>query len=203
MFRQCCFSSAYAALVLCFGLVAQANVLAAAPDVSQVLIQRAGDIEDDDARLEILKQLQAHPELDASLKAGVDKIVAFVDRWQHDKSLWSWYQREIRKTADYDFGIEKTSPLAPLASFYRGRMLFWVTNEYGNIIGYHDERRRLLDKAVEEFRVAAKAFPRNRIIRMYLGEAIPCEKQYPGVEGAPEWAVYQRENLERLTDIAG
>lgn len=170
-------------------------------DKVHALILQAGNTEDDDARLEILKQLQACPGLDSLLKADVDKMVAFVDRWQHDKSLWSWYQREIRKTADYDFGIDKTSPLAPLASFYRGRMLFWVTNEYGNIIGYHDERRRLLDKAVEEFQIAAKAFPKNRIIRMYLGEAIPCDKQYPGVEGAPEWAVYQRENLERLTDI--
>jgi len=127
--------------------------------------------------------------------------VAFVDRWQHDESLWDWYQREIRTAADYDFGILPTSPLAPLASLYRGRMLFWVTNEYGNIIGYHEPRRKLLDKAVAEFRLAAAAFPENRIIRMYLGEAIPCEKQYPGVEGAPQWAVYQRENLERLTDI--
>jgi hypothetical protein len=80
-------------------------------------------------------------------------------------------------------------------------MLFWVTNEYGNIIGYHAERRKFLDKAVEEFRSAAAAFPDNRVIRMYLGEAIPCAKEYPGVEGAPAWAVYQRENLERLTDI--
>jgi hypothetical protein len=80
-------------------------------------------------------------------------------------------------------------------------MLFWVTNEYGNIIGYHEQRRKFLDKAVEEFRSAAAAFPENRVIRMYLGEAIPCVKEYPGVEGAPAWAVYQRENLERLTDI--
>jgi hypothetical protein len=170
-------------------------------DEVQALIFQAGNVEDDDARLELLKQLQARPGLDAQLKADVDKMVAFVDRWQHDKSLWSWYQREIRETADYDFGIERRSPLAPIASLYRGRMLFWVTNEYGNIIGYHDERRRLLDKAVEEFRVAAAAFPENRIARMYLGEPIPSEKKYPGVAGAPQWAVYQRENLERLTDL--
>ncbi len=170
-------------------------------DTTQSLIFQAGNAEHDDVRLRTLKQVQAQPNLDASLQADIDKMVAFVDRWQHDRSLWSWYQREIRNTADYDFGIETSSPLAPIASFYRGRMLFWVTNEYGNIIGYHDQRRRLLDKAVAEFEIAAAAFPENRVIRMYLGEAIPCEKKYPGVEGAPEWAVYQRENLERLTDI--
>jgi hypothetical protein len=188
-------------LVFLTALVAPHLVRADDADKPQALILQAGNTEDDDTRLNILKQLQAQPDLDSQFKADTDKMVAFVDRWQHDKSLWSWYQREIRKTADYDFGIERSSPLAPLASFYRGRMLFWVTNEYGNIIGYHDERRRLLDKAVEEFTIVAKAFPENRIIRMYLGEAIPSEKQYPGVEGAPKWAVYQRENLERLTDI--
>lgn len=177
------------------------TVRAADPDTPQAVILRAGNTEDDHDRLEILKQLQSRPDLDASLKTDVDKMVAFVDRWQHDKSLWSWYQREIREKADYDFGIKDSSPLGPMASFYRGRMLFWVTNEYGNIIGYHDERRRLLDKAVAEFRIAAEAFPENRIARMYLGEAIPSPRTYPGVEGAPEWAVYQRENLERLTDI--
>ncbi len=191
-------------LVLFFLVLPVAVPLASAAEESdevQSLILRAGNVEDDAARLDILRQLQARPGLDEELKADLDKMVTFIDRWQHDKSLWSWYQREISKTADYDFGIERRSPLAPLASFYRGRMLFWVTNEYGNIIGYHDERRRLLDKAVEEFRLAAAAFPENRIARMYLGEPIPSPKEYPGVEWAPPWAVDKRENLERLTDL--
>ena len=167
----------------------------------RALILKAGNTDDDDVRLELLEQLQSRTDLDTQLKADADRMVAFVDRWQHDKSLWNWYQREIRKTADYDFGLSADSPLAPIASLYRGRMLFWVTNEYGNIIGYHDERRRLLDKAVEEFQAVARAFPENRIARMYLGEAIPSEREYLGVNGAPDWAVYQRENLERLTDL--
>ena len=188
-------------LILLTTLVLPRPTLSDDSETIQTLILQAGNTEHDEVRFDILQKLQSRPGLDPTLKADVDKMVAFVDRWLHHKSMWSWYQREIRKTADYDFGIAKTSPLAPLASFYRGRMLFWVTNEYGNIIGYHDQRRQLLDKAVEDFQIAAKAFPKNRIARMYLGEAIPCEKQYPAVEGAPEWAVYQRENLERLADI--
>ncbi len=170
-------------------------------ELVQALIRQAGNAEDDAARLMILKQLQARPGLNKQLQADVDKMVALVDRWQHDPSLWNWYHREVRNTLGYEFGITETSPLAPLASLYRGRMLFWVTSEYGNIIGYHEERRKFLDKAAREFRIAAAAFPQNRIIRMYLGEAIPCKKIYPGVAGAPGWAVYQRESLERLTDI--
>ncbi|MHB8897373.1 MAG: hypothetical protein ACYC6Y_01355 [Thermoguttaceae bacterium] len=190
------------ALAILVAAAAASPAAAGQPDGPvQALIFRAGNVEDDSARLEILKQLQARPDLDPALKPDVDRMVAFVDRWQHDKSLWSWYQKEISKTTDYDFGIPETSPLAPLASFYRGRMLFWVTNEYGNIIGYHEERRRLLDKAVEEFRKATAAFPDNRVASMYLGQPIPSPRQYPAVEGAPEWAALQRENLERLTDL--
>jgi len=36
---------------------------------------------------------------------------------------------------------------------------------------------------------------------MYLGRPIAPHKSYPAVEDAPAWAVYQREGLERLTDI--
>ena len=53
-------------------------------DVVHALIRQAGNVEDDDARLEILKQLQARPGLDTQLRADVNRMVAFVDRWQHD-----------------------------------------------------------------------------------------------------------------------
>ncbi len=36
---------------------------------------------------------------------------------------------------------------------------------------------------------------------MYLGRPIPSGTHYPKIDGAPEWAAYQREGLERLTDI--
>ena len=79
-------------------------------DPVQALIRQAGYVEDDAARLRILKQLQARPGLDTQLQADVDRMVALVDRWQHDKSLWNWYQREIRKTVDYEFGLEGARP---------------------------------------------------------------------------------------------
>jgi hypothetical protein len=80
-------------------------------------------------------------------------------------------------------------------------MLIWTANEYGNILSYHDERRRFFDRAVEELRAAAQVFPENRIVRMYLGEPIPPAQQYESVAHAPAWASAQREGLERLTDI--
>ncbi len=174
----------------------------AAEDLSiKELIREAGNADDDGTRLRILKRLQATPDLDETFRAETERVVALVERWINDPRLFQWFHQEIRKTVDYDAGVGKDSPLYPITCIYRGRMLVWTANEYGNILGYHDERRRYFDRAVEQFRIAAKAFPKNRIVRMYLGEPIPPAKHYPRVPGAPEWAVYQREGLERLTDL--
>ncbi len=79
--------------------------------------------------------------------------------------------------------------------------MVWITLESGNIIFSPPVRRRLLDKAVENFRTANRAFPDNRIVRMYLGEPLPARKQYEPVQSLPGWAKLQRENLELLADI--
>ena len=172
-----------------------------AAETVEELIRRAGSAEQEALRLDILKTLQQQPGIGAPLKSDVDKMVAFVERWIGEKSLWRWWDREIRQALDYDFGIGEQSPLYPLTCLYRGRMLVWATNEYGNIIFYHDTRRKFFDKAVEQFKIARAAFPDNRIIGMYLGEPIGPEKQYPNMGGAPAWAALQREGLERLADI--
>jgi hypothetical protein len=188
-------------VILPLGVTAAGHpVRAQKPGVEQ-LIRQAGNAEDDRARLEVLRRLQARSDLDERLRADVDLLEPVVDRWVNDPRLFQWFHSQIRRDLDYNFGIAEDSPLYPITCIYRGRMLVWTANEYGNILGYHDERRRYFDKAVEQFRVAAKAFPDNRIVRMYLGEPIPPDKEYPPVPGAPEWAVWQREGLERLTDI--
>ena len=165
------------------------------------LIRKAGNADDDTERLKILKQLQTMPGLDETLRKEADKLVVVVDRWVNDSQLFQWFDKDMRKKQDYDFGVGPDSLLYPITCIYRGRMLVWTANEYGNIKGYHDERRRYFDKATAQFRVAAKAFPENHIVRMYLGEPIPSDKVYTSVPGAPAWAVAQREGLERLTDI--
>ena len=165
------------------------------------LILQAGNAEDDAARLELLKQLAARTDLKPPLRGDLGRLAAVVERWVHDPRLFQWFDKPIRSTLDYDFGVNEDSPLYPLTCIYRGRMLVWTANEYGNILGYHDERRRFFDRAVEQFRIANRAFPDNRIVRMYLGEPFPPTREYPRVPGAPEWAVWQREGLERLTDL--
>jgi hypothetical protein len=168
--------------------------------VDQIILE-AGNADDDAVRLKLLMELQAMPGLDDTLRVEIDRVVVLIERWIGDPQLFQWFHREIRRTLDYDLGVRETSPLYPITCIYRGRMLVWTANEFGYILGYHDERRRFLDRAVELFRIAAEAFPENRIVRMYLGEPIPPAKQYPSVPNAPDWAVYQRESLERLTDL--
>ncbi len=170
------------------------------PATLKALIQRAGNADDDTARLAVLRQLQKHPGLDKSLKADAERLVAEIDRWVHEKHL-PYFGREAGRTKDYDFKIAEGSPLYPLTYLYRGRMLTWVTLESGSIWAQPKRRREFLDKARGFFERAAKAFPENRIARMYLGEPIRTRKRYPTVPGAPAWAIHQREGLERLADI--
>ncbi len=172
----------------------------AKPSVAQLILD-AGNAEDDAGRLEILKRLDARSDLEPRLRGELGRLTAEVQRWVHEPQLFQWFDKPIRSKLDYDFGVSEDSPLYPITCIYRGRMLVWTANEYGNILGYHDERRRFFDRAVEQFRVANQAFPENRIVRMYLGEPIPPTKEYSRVPGAPDWAVWQREGLERLTDI--
>ncbi len=64
-----------------------------------------------------------------------------------------------------------------------------------------DRSSERFDKAVEQFKIAAAAFPENRVVKMYLGEPLSAERRYANDCGAPEWAALQREGLERLADV--
>jgi len=189
--------------MLCLAIICGSRLAESAPaetDPVKDLIRQAGNAEDDAVRLEILKKLASSAGLDQVLKADVDKMVAAVERWISSKSM-TYFGREVSRTVDFDFGIAEDSPLYPLTCLYRGRMLVWITLESGGIIGNEDRRRQFLDKAARQLKIAQAAFPQNRVIGMYLGEPIPWDKELPGTEGAPEWAVLQRENLQRLADI--
>ncbi len=173
---------------------------ARADDAVKELICQAGNAEDDRTRLEILERLRQTPGLDGQLAADVGHMVDAARRWITAKRL-DYFGGQVVRTHDFDFRIAQSSPLYPLTCLYRARMLVWVTLESGGIVNNRDRRREFLDKAVANFKIARAAYPENRIVRMYLGEPIPCRKQYATVEGAPRWAALQRENLERLADV--
>lgn len=171
-----------------------------APAGTDEWLQRAGNADDDQQRLEILKQWRAAPGLDPGVVQDLDHMIAFVDRWVHSSYL-PFFAGEVNRSVDYDFHIPQTSPVYPLTHLYRGRMLVWMTLESGNILRHRERRRLFLDKARAEFQKARALFPDNEIIAMYLGRPIPAAKRYDDETEAPEWARWQRQNLERLTDI--
>jgi hypothetical protein len=73
--------------------------------------------------------------------------------------------------------------------------------ESGGVWNTPDRKRQFFAAARGFFEKYAKGFPENKIVRMYLGHPTGPYKKYEKVPGAPQWAVYQREGLERLADI--
>ena len=194
---------AHLSLLLCLlGIAWVSPAVADAPATQAIvdLIQKAGDEDDDKVRLALLKELRALPDLEPDFAVELDSLIKQVDQWIHCQKLMYFYHR-VRDDHGWDFGIKEDSSLYPLTFLYRGRMLTWTAFEYSGIQHYPTRRRQVFEEAQWNFKQAARHFPKNRIARMYLGEPIPPDKQYPPVPGAPSWAVYQREGLERLTDI--
>jgi len=169
-------------------------------DSISALIQQAGNANSDEVRLEYLKELRQKNGLDDSLKGNLDKLITQIERWLNEKRL-DYFGREVRRNKDFDFKIAESSPLYPLTWLYRGRMVIWYAMESGSVWSIPERRREFFDIALGFFEKYAGTFPENKIARMYLGQPTEPYKQYETVPGAPDWAVYQREGLERTADI--
>lgn len=204
------FSTASAFIAICL-LITQhvsCRALFAGPRAFIVQqIQKAGNAADDQQRLKLLKELREHPRLDSQLAADTDRMIEFINQWTYGDDLWKFFYQPILEKDSYDFGIQPDSPLTPIANLYRVRMLIWVTMEYenrwrdlthGNEIPARRHRFDMMRTILEDVH---ESFPANPIVRMYLGQPLRPKKRYHAVPGAPEWAVYQREGLERLSDI--
>jgi len=190
-------SSSFAAAGIAGVLAGQAE---AGRDPIRAAIQRAGNADNDEQRLGYLKELRNRPGLDASLKDDLAKLITQIERWLGDKRL-DYFGREAGRNLDFDFKIAGDSPVYPLTWLYRARMVIWYALESGGVWNNQQRKKEYFAAARGFFEKYAEAFPENRIVRMYLGHPTPSRKHYKPVPGAPEWALYQREGLERLTDI--
>jgi hypothetical protein len=187
--------------VLVLLLVALFPVLSAMADDSLWLsIREAGNAGTDQARLDMLGQLRARGDLDEAVAANLDKLIAEIERYIASPRL-DYFGNQVLKTGAYDFGIASDSPLQPIALLYQARMLAWVTMEYGGYWSKPEERRKQFDTIRPMFEQLRDCFPENGIVGMYLGEAVPPDKTFASFNGAPAWAVHQREAIQRLADI--
>ena len=187
------------------------------PEVTRIIAE-AGNAEDELARLRLLRALEARPDLPASLREDLTKLLPVVEDWANGKArlvadrsraaengyLCRFISSKVKPAVQgpvYPPALAENSPLRPIWSYYRGRMLIWRVIQSGPLLrvkesreAYYSEGRRLLEES-------RQAFPQNRVIRMYLGEPIPWPKNYPAHTAAPEWANLQREGLEKLADV--
>lgn len=168
------------------------------------LLMRAGNTDDDHERQSLLRQIADLPGLDTQQATEAKTLSSFIAQW-NDGAL-KFYGTQQRDKArhervKYDFGVAVDSPLLPITDLYLGRMIAWTLIEDSTVRTSRDLAKHFKDHAIEAFRRYHQAFPENRIARMYLGETIPWPKHFASVASAPEWAILQREQLERLTEI--
>ncbi|WP_050031363.1 hypothetical protein [Verrucomicrobium sp. BvORR034] len=189
-------------------LTAVASVLLSAvgfaADTVESLIAQAGNANDDRERQVVLEKLATHSSLDDTRRKETAALEEYVRRW--NESGLKFYNASTRgkpdrAIGDYDFGVAADSPLRPICELYRGRMLAWNLIENSNVRTNPKEAKWFKDEAVASFRRVAEAFPKNTVARMYLGDALPWGTTPEKVEGAPEWAALQREQLERMAEI--
>ena len=172
-------------------------LLVQAPVDAAALVRRAGNTESEEARRQALLRLAALPSAPAGLRQEAATLAAFVEKW--NRGGLKFYGKQWD---GYDFGIPEASPLHAMTALYQGRMRAWQLIENSTIRSSPVEGPKLHQRACADFRRHQEAFPENRIPGMYLGRAIPWEKSFPDTPGgAPEWAVLQREQLERMRDI--
>ncbi|MEA3226139.1 MAG: hypothetical protein U9Q07_09325 [Planctomycetota bacterium] len=169
-------------------------------DSIRAVIQRAGNADSDELRLDYLKELRKQSGLDESFKNDLAKLIIQIERWLGDKRL-DYFGREAGSKKDFDFKIPENSALYPLTWLYRGRMVIWYALESGGVWNNPERKRQFFAAARGFFEKYAEVFPENKIVRMYLGHPTASHKRYETVPGAPPWAVYQREGLERLADV--
>lgn len=206
--------------VLCaiaIGSVWTPRLLAAEEGIGQ-LIERAGNAEDEKERFRLLRQLQERDDLSPALRGDLAKLMPIVDDWANGKDRAT---NDSSRAAENGYlcrfiggsvkpegqgkvhppAMSEGSPLRPIWAMYRGRMLVWRVVQSGPLLrvketreAYYGEARRLLEEA-------QRAFPKNRVLGMYLGKPIPWPKTYEPAAEAPQWANLQREGLEKLADV--
>lgn len=206
-------------LLFVLPLALSARIHAADAVTVEGVVRAAGDTPDEAERLRLLRGLAARSDLSATLRAELGHLLPVVEEWADGKSrattddsraaengylcrfITSRVQPSSSAAPVYPVEPDARSPLHPLWALYRGRMLIWRPIQASPLLrpkeirdAYYGEGRRLLQEA-------SRAFPANRVIRMYLGEPIPWPAQHAPDPAAPRWANLQREGLEKLADL--
>ena len=88
------------------------------------IIDRAGNAPTEEARLQALDDLQRIADLPTPLAQDAERLEVEIRRYLTEQDL-DYFGRTVYQTNDYDFGVDKASPLHSLTHLYRARMLIW------------------------------------------------------------------------------
>ncbi|MFB0515108.1 MAG: hypothetical protein ACETWG_00705, partial [Candidatus Neomarinimicrobiota bacterium] len=124
--------------------------------------------------------------------------------YYYDIGWWSWAVQETGLSIFNRFWAasdalrqilaDESDPLYDRAAYLLGKIHYWLYLEQ------HEEYNCL--EAEWFFGLIEDRYPRNRLLRMYLGEQMPHDSQCsPGNEGAPLWASKQREAMCRIMEV--
>ncbi len=202
--------------VLAFSLVSFASSGAGAATVED-LVRAAGNTPDEGERLRLLRELSTHPELGSDRQTELARLLPLVENWADGKSqpmedtaraaengyLCRFINARTVPVPGQTDPLEPShdSPLHPIWAMYRARMLIWRTIENSQIQRVAESRERYFGEARTRLEEAARAFPKNRVLGMYLGRRIPWPARSAPDPSAPAWANLQREGLERLAEL--
>ena len=180
------------------------------------LLREAGNAADETDRYRLLERVSSHPEVDDKLRADLNVVLPFVDRWANGREKY-WKPNLSQRSAENGYlcdflvkflqqddvldKISQDSQLYPLWCLYLGRAMIHVPIQVGTFARDPAMRERLYGGGRKLLKVARSEFPENPIIGMYLDEPIPWPPLSPPDEQAPAWANAQREIIGKLTDI--
>lgn len=176
-------------------------------------IQAAGNAVTDAERLEILESTYLGLEANTALKEDFDRLLPVIDQWVYGlESYWGTTEQNrpgedgylcdffVLNTWPSDWGniypppIDEDSELYPIWSIYRGRMLIWTAIENNFLPELYFE------EGLGQIELASRAFPENKVLKMYLGEPIPWSPPSPST-AFPSWAQNMHISLKQMAEI--
>lgn len=177
-------------------------------------LQAAGNARDEKDRWQQLHQLVDDPRTDAQVRADLQSLLPYIDRWANGReiALNEWQERENKNYLPWPIregNIDEVvpappaedSPVHPLWCWYRSRALIWQAIEYGEIQGHPEILERYCKEAERLLKIARAAYPDNEIIPLYLDRQEPWPVNHrPNME-APDWAKDQKVALAGLQDV--
>jgi len=177
------------------------------------IILNIGNTNGEKERAKLLEDAMQEPALTTEEKEVLEKLFFIADRWGNGFEKYANPGSEGNEMSGYLCGfinkckidrfffpqLEESDPFFPLISFYRSRMLLAHLIQNGKISMVPENREMYINESVRLLKIAAKAYPENKLIKAYLGDYEPWEEIVPAHPNAPDWANVQRMTLEKLT----